>query len=634
MGRNNNFSPTKRHDFEENLNTLYKCIGNINTIEELSKKLVSSKGNSRSLNLLSELREVFKNNSTTAVTYKDTTTAVPGVNDLNQNDLKNIVNIYNKLFEQCGKISPEIDQYKDTDEKKVNIIKQYISFLKVIREDAEVIISCIEKNKFKFEMASKPLLDLIDKIDGKTVGFDEENNRITTLKKRIRSNSSVMFQQIKKINVTEETEETRVRSNKSAIFQEIDTAAVTASPNKYDSKISSEARRKRQEFIDKKEELKKFLNNSIKDLKSLSKTASDIVDIKQKKQWLMSELNQDFLKSPQLLKLLDKCEESLREAELHAEICTDMPKVDRTLDFEEDKILEIDTAWFNSDEINKLLQHFLGGNDNVRLMVSINSSQGGGAVLSDNFDEVQFQDVLLCSLSAELVKNTIIAPININNNHWVALCIRFNTEDRTAPEIKYFDPKGQPMNSNIKKALKKAYPGLTEEKFLECPIKFQYDGHNCGPWTVAILTSLVNNQALPDEGFDINLARANYRAILADYNKEKERSPSPPLLFSAQNEKSLDLSNKMIDPVVVPEDITEIKDSCLEMEEFYKMMQNQVQDDLDEVKEEIDEAIKNFYETMQNQVQDDFAEIEEEIAGAIETLNNHQKLNYFPKLTF
>lgn len=176
-----------------------------------------------------------------------------------------------------------------------------------------------------------------------------------------------------------------------------------------------------------------------------------------------------------------------------------------------------DTSWFTDDEINKLLEYFYGNKPNIRLIASIDVEQHDGEVLIKNLEEIQLQQTLEASISGAdgYQQDTIIVPINLGGRHWAALYIHFNTEDRTSPIVNYFDPLGNKMPFKLKDILTTIYFGLNEENVMQSPIKFQYDGYNCGPWTIAILNSLLNHGAVPDEKmFNIDGAKQMYRDIL------------------------------------------------------------------------------------------------------------------------
>jgi hypothetical protein len=190
------------------------------------------------------------------------------------------------------------------------------------------------------------------------------------------------------------------------------------------------------------------------------------------------------------------------------------PDIDYQSEFDLNEDAPQEIEWFTDDEMNALLQHYFGNNDDVRLMVAINLFQHGGVLLRQNLEDLQLQQALEQSFTEQAPQRTIIVPINLGNTHWAALHIYFNTEDRTAPEINYFDPFGHRMPLELEEVLREVFTGLQPNDVLWYPIRFQYDGHNCGPWTIAILNSLVNNSGLPDEDFNVNDARIMYRDIL------------------------------------------------------------------------------------------------------------------------
>ncbi|MGD0466045.1 MAG: hypothetical protein ABSA84_05065 [Gammaproteobacteria bacterium] len=178
----------------------------------------------------------------------------------------------------------------------------------------------------------------------------------------------------------------------------------------------------------------------------------------------------------------------------------------------------VDRTWFDEGQIDRVLNYLFENdirNNNVRVVPAFDiTTETGLEMLQDAINGIGVQNREKKEECDAFLQpaNTIIVPVNLGNMHWVAVYIHFNTLDRTSPVVRYVDPFGEPMVPEFIEVIRGAYPNMREEA-IDYPIQLQGDTYNCGPWTIAILNSLVHHEALPDEYFDINAHREIYLDI-------------------------------------------------------------------------------------------------------------------------
>lgn len=153
---------------------------------------------------------------------------------------------------------------------------------------------------------------------------------------------------------------------------------------------------------------------------------------------------------------------------------------------------EGDQHWYSGEEIALLLRLRLADiRDRLYLMVGINAAQHGGYTIADNLREAR--DAAFIA-DAEV----ILLPVHVGGNHWTALFLGFHG-DYDSPTVQYADPKG---TGHIPPTLRDAIAGIFPGRTLRADSQVAYqplgDGHNCGPWTVALLEYMARNDgALP-----------------------------------------------------------------------------------------------------------------------------------------
>ena len=218
-----------------------------------------------------------------------------------------------------------------------------------------------------------------------------------------------------------------------------------------------------------------------------------------------------------------------------------------------------DTHWYTDDEINRLLHYYLKKNHTVECLTGMLGTTNlmKRNVLIENLKEFNIQRKKLIS-QGKPVKNRIIIPVNLNENHWVLFYIdsskikssqQKTSNDQLEPffqqeaanyqlalvpkqamdqpeelalnSIQYFDPLGGELPGDLRIQLSDLFPNAIITSYSK---RLQSDGHNCGPWIVEIAQALANLASLPDATYDIEMARAAHMNII--YPKNKQYIPS------------------------------------------------------------------------------------------------------------
>ncbi len=185
-----------------------------------------------------------------------------------------------------------------------------------------------------------------------------------------------------------------------------------------------------------------------------------------------------------------------------------------------------DREWFDADEMGALLEHYFRDQMNVRSIVDIDGLQNEGATLEANLRSAIQQIRNQSTTDVAHVQNTILMALNLGNMHWVAMHI--NIEDLDNPIINYFDPLGSSIPSEVQQALHRVFTN-EDLNVSEHTRILQQDGHNCGPWTLAILRHFVDSGTELPEAFDITKAREEYRQILDSRSLQSSPSLNPAL---------------------------------------------------------------------------------------------------------
>ncbi|WNG57533.1 hypothetical protein F0U59_24295 [Archangium gephyra] len=175
--------------------------------------------------------------------------------------------------------------------------------------------------------------------------------------------------------------------------------------------------------------------------------------------------------------------------------------------------IEEDRHWYTDDEIDTLLTFRLGGHDHVYKMGSIDAHLHDGFTLLDNLREAR-NNIINTSM------RVIVVPLNINRNHWTALYLGFARDDveRRRPTIRYIDPLRN--HQNPPEWLRIVITLLFGNLQIAGPNRqYQFDGHNCGPLTVALLEHMaLNDGQQPTAPIDAAARRAEDARLIQEHN--------------------------------------------------------------------------------------------------------------------
>lgn len=164
--------------------------------------------------------------------------------------------------------------------------------------------------------------------------------------------------------------------------------------------------------------------------------------------------------------------------------------------------------WYSDDHINWLMNHYLAGRQDTSVVAGISAHLHGGGTLRQNLQDC-LEDAFLRG------QNQMVVPINIHENHWVGVHIRFPNNNFLAPRILHVDPQGNDPTADVVNALTQIFPQGTLN-VSHTQYQVQGDGINCGPWTVALLEYLAKHGgAAPAPGeIDIAARRRQDTALL------------------------------------------------------------------------------------------------------------------------
>lgn len=187
---------------------------------------------------------------------------------------------------------------------------------------------------------------------------------------------------------------------------------------------------------------------------------------------------------------------------------------------------EDDTQWYTDDEMNRLLNHYVGQQQGIELLTAMLATDTNrGNDLRDNL--VQFTTNRLIAISqGHQVNDKIIIPINLNENHWSLLYVILPKDAARLPSIYYFDPFGDPPPQEVVKAIQ-TVPMFQMAEIVNVGSRLQQDGFNCGPWVIEATRLIINKGIVPDRGqVDIIAARKEHRTIRGqEYPRESSQIP-------------------------------------------------------------------------------------------------------------
>ncbi|CAM4449743.1 MAG: hypothetical protein LEGION0398_MBIBDBAK_00722 [Legionellaceae bacterium] len=170
------------------------------------------------------------------------------------------------------------------------------------------------------------------------------------------------------------------------------------------------------------------------------------------------------------------------------------------------------TEWYTDNDINYLLKHYLGNNENIDILAPVL-----GTDLQANEDGIiqnNLKEMLQSYQENTSVKKNIVIPVNIHQDHWVLLYI---LREENKSTIYYFDPLGYEFAQDVKNAIGAIFP---EDEFVNLTTRVQNDGYNCGPFIVEAARSLISTGSLID--INIEHARQEHDQLLKNINIPSE----------------------------------------------------------------------------------------------------------------
>lgn len=186
------------------------------------------------------------------------------------------------------------------------------------------------------------------------------------------------------------------------------------------------------------------------------------------------------------------------------------PSLQVAEDFEEEAESAADTRWYEDDDINLLMRHFFGNEDDIEVLDAISATQLGGETLAANLRDFE---------ANKMTQNSrLLIPMNIGGRHWVLAYVRYYKETNIT-DAYYFDPLGQNIEANLERVLNQSLQG--QVRVVNLDFRVQDDGVNCGPWIVEAARSLVFSCAIP-EG-NIGTIRNNFNHIIEQHHQAEAR---------------------------------------------------------------------------------------------------------------
>lgn len=198
-----------------------------------------------------------------------------------------------------------------------------------------------------------------------------------------------------------------------------------------------------------------------------------------------------------------------------------------------------DQHWYNNDEIEVLMDHYLRDRENVYFTTPMSGDGAfGNEDLAHQIEEYLSRHVVTRIREENREGNaTIFIPLNIgvlidternkSGNHWVLAVV---TANRTGvQEVFYVDPYGREMLATTSNALKQGINNAFNSQIehitsMNLRLQTKSDGHNCGSWVVEIARCSAAGQDFQTL-FGVNIAerRAQHNTIT---NYQPEMKPA------------------------------------------------------------------------------------------------------------
>jgi hypothetical protein len=147
--------------------------------------------------------------------------------------------------------------------------------------------------------------------------------------------------------------------------------------------------------------------------------------------------------------------------------------------------------WLADEDIDRELGKYQANNNKVTLIPAAGTNITQGRV---TLSEIIRDSFLAASVSRNITEYTI-CPINFNNNHWACLVIKQNPDQRSAPNVYFFDSLGSTdaKFELVHTALKGS--GVYTKAVLHDLSKagpMQKDGYTAGTWSIESAQTIVN----------------------------------------------------------------------------------------------------------------------------------------------
>ena len=201
-----------------------------------------------------------------------------------------------------------------------------------------------------------------------------------------------------------------------------------------------------------------------------------------------------------------------------------------------------DSHWYTDDEINQLLTHYLHGNNTVELLTAmLGTDIERGNDLHENL--VGFNVRRLDSIHQDqIVKDTVMIPVNLHQGHWVLIYIIYQTGAAVLPYIYYFDPLGEELNENLREALNRSdlFPNAAITSIGK---GVQQDSYNCGPWVVEAARAIAEQGVISELKHNIHQARSEHMAIIHPHDSSWSINIQTPNEYLSFDEKEKPVFN-------------------------------------------------------------------------------------------
>ena len=169
---------------------------------------------------------------------------------------------------------------------------------------------------------------------------------------------------------------------------------------------------------------------------------------------------------------------------------------------------------YSDDEMRVLLEYYLDGHQTLK---HIKVLQGTVWRSSNNLRKELFnfnQQHLRYKQEGLLsIKDKVIVPVNLNNNHWALFYIIYQQHGTKLPKAYFFDPLGYGAPEEIRDVLsdKELFPAI---ELFNIGRRVRNNRYNCCLWVVEATRKIIHGGNVPSEDYDIFTARQDHQRIL------------------------------------------------------------------------------------------------------------------------